>query len=353
VARPKSLYDGTLVIPDRYTSRLSVREREVAIKYIKDTFETGLARTLNLTRVSAPLVVLAGTGVNDQLNGIELPASFKIKAMGQQGELVQSLAKWKRAALADYGFEPGAGLYTDMNAIRPDEILDNLHSLYVDQWDWERVIRAEDRTVAFLRSIVRSIYRVIVRTERRVCARFPKLLKAFLPNSIHFVHSEQLCERYPHLTPREREREICREKGAVFVIGIGAELPDGQRHDGRAADYDDWWTRSELGRPGLNGDILVWYPPLDGPLELSSMGIRVDPTSLRRQLELRGERDKAKLAYHKRLLRGALPLSIGGGIGQSRLCMLFLRAAHVGEVQVGIWPESTRKAALKHGITLL
>ncbi len=352
-AQMKQLFDGTLIIPPRYRPKLSLREREIAIKFVKDTFERGLARALNLTRVSAPLVVLANTGVNDQLNGVEKPASFTIKAMRRPAELVQSLAKWKRAALRDYGFEPGEGLYTDMNAIRPDELLDNLHSLYVDQWDWERVITAEERTVAFLRRIVRTIYGVIRRTERQVCSHFPRLPAPHLPPSIHFVHSEELYRRFPRLSPRERENAICREHGAVFVIGIGAELPDGKPHDGRAADYDDWWTVSELGRPGLNGDLLVWYPVLGRALELSSMGIRVDRRSLMQQLELKGELGKAKLPYHQRLLRGQLPLSIGGGIGQSRLCMLYLGHVHVGEVQVGIWPDELRQGAKKHGIQLL
>jgi aspartate--ammonia ligase len=351
--KPQQLFDGTLQVPAGYESSLGLQEREVAIKFIKDSFEQGLGKALNLTRVSAPLVVLGDTGVNDHLNGIEKPASFTIRVMQKQAELVQSLAKWKRAALRDYGFEQGTGLYTDMNAIRPDETLDNLHSLYVDQWDWERVIGREDRTVAFLKRIVRSIYGTIRRTERKVCARYPVLPPPYLPPAIRFVHSEELYERYPKLSPRERENAFCREHGAVFVIGIGAELPNGERHDGRAADYDDWWTESELGRPGLNGDILVWYPVLGRALELSSMGIRVDRRSLLKQLELKGELSKSKLPYHQRLIKGELPLSIGGGIGQSRLCMLFLRLAHVGEVQVGIWPAEVRKAAAKHRMLLL
>jgi aspartate--ammonia ligase len=349
----RRLFDGNLTIPAGYRQPLSLRQREEAIKFIKDRFERELARTLNLTRVSAPLVVLGNTGVNDHLNGVEQPASFMVKAMGQRGEVVQSLAKWKRAALADYGFAPGEGLYTDMNAIRPDEILDNLHSLYVDQWDWERVIRAEDRSVAFLKRIVGRIYRTIQQLEKKVCAHHPALARPFLPPTIHFIHSEELRRRYPLLSPREREDAICREKGAVFIIGIGAKLGDGQAHDGRAADYDDWSTASELGLPGLNGDIFVWYPPLDRGLELSSMGIRVDPAALRVQLALRGEQKNATLPFHRRLLRGQLPLSIGGGIGQSRLCLLFLRAAHVGEVQVGIWPDGLRKSGARHGLQLL
>jgi aspartate--ammonia ligase len=352
-AKPKKLFDGTLVVPTAYRPKLGLLEREIAIKFIKDGFEHSLARALNLTRVSAPLIVLGGTGVNDHLNGVEKPASFTIRVMQKQAELVQSLAKWKRAALRDYGFEPDSGLYTDMNAVRPDEVLDNLHSLYVDQWDWERVIAPEQRTVRFLKQIVRAIYRVIRQTERKVCARYAALPEPYLPPTIHFVHSEELHERFPRLSPREREDAICREHGAVFVIGIGAQLPDGRPHDGRAADYDDWWTRSELGRPGLNGDLFVWYPVLGRALELSSMGIRVNKQSLLKQLELKGELAKSKLSYHRRLLRGELPLSIGGGIGQSRLCMLYLRLAHVGEVQVGIWPDELRHTATKHGIQLL
>jgi aspartate--ammonia ligase len=353
LAQAKSWFGGSLVIPSGYRQPLSLREREIAIKYIKDSFEHGLAAALNLIRVSAPLLVLGDTGVNDHLNGIEKPASFSLKALNQRAEIVQSLAKWKRMALGDYGFEQGSGLYTDMNAIRPDEQLDNLHSIYVDQWDWERVIAEQERTVAFLRRTVRAIYRVIQRIERKVCRRYPKLLAPYLPSSIHFVHSEELCQRYPKLSPRERENVVCQQYGAVFVIGIGARLPDGHPHDGRAADYDDWWTESELGRPGLNGDLLVWYPILGRALELSSMGIRVNRQSLLKQLELKHELSKAKFPYHQRLLRGKLPLSIGGGIGQSRLCMLYLRQAHVGEVQVGIWPEEVRKAGAKRGIQLL
>jgi len=351
--RIERLLDGSLCIPQGYRSPLTLRERERAIKLIKDSFQRDLSRALNLLRVSAPIAVLGNTGVNDNLNGTEKPASFVIKDLNERGEIVQSLAKWKRMALADYGFSAGEGIYTDMNAIRPDERLDNLHSLYVDQWDWERVITAADRNVAFLQRIVRGIYAAIRRTERKVCRRYPKLLPPFLPPEVRFVHSEDLEERFPELSPREREHVICRMHGAVFVIGIGAPLEMGYPHDGRAADYDDWSTESELGRPGLNGDLLVWYPVLGGALELSSMGIRVDPKSLRQQLKMKGEMHKAKLQFHRRLLRGKLPLTIGGGIGQSRLCMLFLRSAHVGEVQAGIWPEPMRRACHKHGIDLL
>jgi len=349
----KKTADGDLWLPVGYHSPLTLRQREDAIKFIKDHFERNLARALHLQRVSAPLAVSADSGVNDNLNGVEKPASFVIKHLGCRGEIVQSLAKWKRAALADYGFGPGEGLYTDMNAIRPDERLDSLHSIYVDQWDWELCITREQRSVAFLRRIVRKIYAVLRRTERQVCQRYPALGRPFLPDRIRFVHTEELEQRYPKLSPREREYAICRRERAVFVIGIGAPLGDGKPHDGRAADYDDWWTPSELGRPGLNGDLFVYNPVLDCAFELSSMGIRVDRISLRKQLEARGELYKSQLPFHQRLRRGQLPLSIGGGVGQSRLCMLLLRQAHVGEVQAGIWSESMRRAARRHGIVLL
>ncbi|MBC7237333.1 MAG: aspartate--ammonia ligase [Chloroflexi bacterium] len=342
-----------MVLPQGYRSPLNLRETEIAIKYIKDTFEQRLAAALHLTRVTAPLFVSAGTGVNDHLSGVEKPVRFAIKSLGSEAEIVQSLAKWKRLALALYGFRHGEGLYTDMNAIRPDEQVDHLHSIYVDQWDWERIIRPEERNLGFLQEIVRTIYRVIVQTERDVCARYPTLEAAYLPNDIYFIHSEDLEALYPDLEPREREHAICREKGAVFVIGIGAPLRDGRPHDPRAADYDDWSSETYGGRRGLNGDILVWYPLLDGAVELSSMGIRVDAEALRRQLALKGEEYKLDLFYHRQLLAGALPLTIGGGIGQSRLCMLFLRRAHVGEVQASLWPEEMIAACLDHGVFLL
>lgn len=348
-----NLSNGSLVLPQGYRSPLNLRETEIAIKYIKDTFEQRLAAALHLTRVTAPLFVSAGTGVNDHLSGVEKPVRFAIKSLGSEAEIVQSLAKWKRLALALYGFRHGEGLYTDMNAIRPDEQVDHLHSIYVDQWDWERIIRPEERNLGFLQEIVRTIYRVIVQTERDVCARYPTLEAAYLPNDIYFIHSEDLEALYPDLEPREREHAICREKGAVFVIGIGAPLRDGRPHDPRAADYDDWSSETYGGRRGLNGDILVWYPLLDGAVELSSMGIRVDAEALRRQLALKGEEYKLDLFYHRQLLAGALPLTIGGGIGQSRLCMLFLRRAHVGEVQASLWPEEMIAACLDHGVFLL
>lgn len=342
-----------LQIPEGYNHNLTLRETEQGIKRIKDGFERRLARALNLVRVSAPIFVAADTGVNDHLSGWERPVRFGVGAVSGEAEIVQSLAKWKRLALARYGFAPGEGLYTDMNAIRPDETLDNLHSVYVDQWDWERVILPEERNLAFLRAIVRRIYAVIRQTERDTCAAFPSVGAPLLPPRITFIHAEDLRRRYPDLPPRERENAICRERGAVFVIGIGAPLGDGVPHDSRAADYDDWITETTPGRRGLNGDILVWYPLLGRALELSSMGIRVDPTSLRRQLEAHGETDKAGLYYHRLLAEGALPLTIGGGLGQSRLCMFFLRRAHIGEVQASVWPAEVVEACQRRGVALL
>ena len=342
-----------LPVPARYQSALSPKETEKAIRLIKTFFETNLAFELNLIRVTAPLFVEAGTGVNDDLNGVERPVSFRIKAAGGvQAEIVQSLAKWKRMALADLGFAPGEGLYTDMNAIRPDETLDNLHSLYVDQWDWERVIGPQERNLDFLRDIVRRIYDVIRRTEKYVCYEYPAI-EPILPDRIAFFHSEELEATYPDCPPREREYRACREHGAVFVIGIGSPLKSGQPHDGRAPDYDDWSTPTERDRRGLNGDILVYYPVLDCALELSSMGIRVDASSLVRQLEITGTLHRKDLQFHRRLLAGELPLCIGGGIGQSRLCMLYLRKAHIGEIQASYWPEAMRKQCQEQGICLL
>ena len=267
-------------------------------------------------------------------------------------EVVHSLAKWKRLTLAEYEIEPGYGVYTDMNAIRADEELDNIHSLYVDQWDWEAVINKEDRTVAYLKDVVRRIYCAIRRTEYLVCETYPQI-KPFLPETIHFVHSEELLQMYPHLTPKEREDEICKKYGAVFLIGIGGKLSNGEPHDGRAPDYDDWSTIAEDGRPGLNGDILIWYPVLERSLEISSMGIRVDKESLLRQLEISGKQERRELFFHRQLLEGNLPLSIGGGIGQSRLCMMLLQKAHIGEIQASIWPEDMLKECAKLGMPLI
>jgi aspartate--ammonia ligase len=344
---------AALILPPGYLSRLDLRQTEKGIQLIKDFFQTDLAAELRLTRATAPLFVLAGSGVNDDLNGVERPVSFPVRGLGEaRAEVVQSLAKWKRLALADYGFGPGFGLYTDMNALRPDEELDNLHSVYVDQWDWERVILPADRQPGFLHAIVRRIWTVIKRLEFHVHDHHPGLVP-FLPEEITILHSAELAERHPGLCPREREAAAAREHGAVFIQGIGAPLQDGRPHDGRAPDYDDWITETGPGRQGLNGDIVVWNPVLRVPFELSSMGIRVSPASLALQLEARGCPERARLDYHRRLLAGELPLTIGGGIGQSRLCMLCLRKAHIGEVQASLWPDDMRAACRAHGIGLL
>jgi len=344
---------GNMIIPESYRSSLNLRETEKAIKFIKSNFQDRLAEELNLERVSAPILVLRKTGINDYLTGKERPIRFNVSDMNEEAEIVQSLAKWKRAALADYGFDYGEGLYTDMNAIRPDEILDNLHSVYVDQWDWEKVIRQDERNLDFLKLMVRKIYKVIKEMEKWVCEKFKKVKGPFLPDEIDFIHSEDLLEMYPDLSPEEREDEICREKKAVFVMGIGAKLKDGRPHDERAADYDDWSTETKDRRRGLNGDILVWYPLLQCAFELSSMGIRVDKNSLLKQLELKGEQDKVGLHFHQRLLKEELPLAIGGGIGQSRLCMLFLRKVHIGEVQSSIWPDEMAETCKRSKIFFL
>lgn len=343
---------ASLILPPGYRSLLDVKQTETAIKQIKDFFQLNLSTELRLRRVTAPLFLEKGTGVNDDLNGVERPVSFHAKDLGLEAEIVQSLAKWKRLALADYGIEPGFGLYTDMNAIRPDEELDNSHSLYVDQWDWERVITPEDRTLAFLRQIVERIYGVIVRTEYWINELYENICP-YLPERITFVHAEELRQRWPALSPRQREDEICREAGAVFIAGIGHELSDGVAHDGRAPDYDDWSSPNQAGHLGLNGDILVWNRVLGRSFELSSMGIRVDGEALRRQLQMRGCEERQQLRFHRRLLAGELPLTIGGGIGQSRLCMFFLHKAHIGEIQVSLWPADTIRACREGGIFLL
>jgi aspartate--ammonia ligase len=341
------------IIPPGYHSPLDIGQTEKAIKLVKDFFESNLAAELRLSRVTAPLFVLKGTGINDDLNGVETPISFPIKDMnGQTAEIVQSLAKWKRMKLADYGIPNGYGLYTDMNAVRPTEDLDNLHSLYVDQWDWERVIQPGDRNLAFLKEVVRKIYSVIKRTEFRVYDNYP-LFKPELPDSITFLHSEDLQKEYPHLTPRQREEAAVKKFRAIFVIGIGAALADGLPHDGRAPDYDDWTTETPDGYKGLNGDIIVWNPVLERAFELSSMGIRVDREALLRQLDLTGTGERKHLYFHERLLNDDLPLSIGGGIGQSRLCMYYLRKAHIGEIQVGIWPAEMITTCKQNNIFLL
>ena len=342
-----------IIKPTDYKQLLNPTQTEQGIKQIKDFFQANLSTALRLRRVTAPLFVLKGLGINDDLSGVERPVSFPIKDMGdQRAEVVHSLAKWKRLMLAEYQIQPGYGIYTDMNAIRGDEELDNLHSLYVDQWDWERTIRMEDRTLAFLKKTVNSIYSAIRRTEYLVCETYPQITP-FLPEEIHFIHSEELLQRYPNLTPKERENAISKEYGAVFIIGIGQKLSNGDPHDLRAPDYDDWTTQNEEGFAGLNGDILIWYPTLNRSIELSSMGIRVDKEALLRQLELTGKNDRKELYFHQRMLKDELPLCIGGGIGQSRLCMVLLHKAHIGEIQASIWPEDMRKECANLGMPLI
>lgn len=341
-----------VTIPAGYKTPLSTYEMQRAIEFIKSNFQVNLGQALNLRRVSAPLFVEENSGLNDNLNGVERPVSFDIPDVGAQGQVVHSLAKWKRLALKRYEFNPGKGLFTDMNAIRRDEEVDNLHSVYVDQWDWEKVITREQRTVSFLKQTVRRIYEAIKVTENRLYVEFPQIVP-MLPEEIRFIHAQRLLNLYPDKTPKERENEIVRRYGAVFVMGIGAPLSDGRPHDGRAADYDDWSTPGEDGYPGLNGDILLWNPLLESAFEVSSMGIRVDERSLARQLDLRGERDKESLYFHRKLLAGELPCTIGGGIGQSRLCMFLLRKAHIGEIQSSIWPESMRRECSEAGIELV
>ena len=342
-----------IIKPIDYTPLLDMRQTEQGIKLIKEFFQANLSTELRLRRVTAPLFVLQGLGINDDLNGVERAVTFPIKDLGDaRAEVVHSLAKWKRLTLAEYEIEPGYGIYTDMNAIRADEELDNLHSLYVDQWDWEASIRKEDRTLAFLKNIVERIYAAIRRTEYLVCESYPQI-KPFLPEKIHFIHAEELLALYPDKTPKEREDAICEKYGAVFIIGIGGKLANGEKHDGRAPDYDDWSTVAEDGRKGLNGDILIWYPVLGRSFELSSMGIRVDKESLLRQLEIEGKEERKQLFFHQQLLNDKLPLSIGGGIGQSRLCMVLLHKGHIGEIQASIWPDDMRQKCKEMGMQLI
>jgi len=342
-----------LIIPEHYEALMDLKQTEQAIKRIKDFFLSSLSTELRLRRVTAPLFVLRGLGMNDDLNGVERAVNFPIKDMGEaRAEVVHSLAKWKRVTLAEYNVENGYGIVTDMNAIRADEELDNIHSLYVDQWDWERVMTKKERNIAFLKKIVRKIYSSILRTEFFICETYPQI-KPFLPEDIFFIHSEELREMYPDLSPKEREHRICEKHGAVFIMGIGSKLSDGEAHDLRAPDYDDWTTENEEGFKGLNGDLLVWYPVLGRSIELSSMGIRVDEEALLRQLKQTGKDDRIQLYFHKRLLEGSLPLSIGGGIGQSRLCMVLLHKAHIGETQSSIWPDEMRKKCKEVGMTLI
>lgn len=331
----------------------TVENTEKAIKAVKDMFQDNLSAQLALLRVTAPMVVMSGTGLNDDLNGVERPVTFPVKDMGdERAEVVHSLAKWKRVKLAQMGVKPGRGIYTDMNALRPDEELDNIHSIYVDQWDWERVITPEERTLEYLKRTVRRIYEAIKVTENKLYVEFPQI-EPMLPEDVYFIHAEELLRKYPGMSAKERENAVVKEHRAVFVIGIGAPLQDGKPHDGRAADYDDWSTVNEEGYMGLNGDLLLWNPVLESAFEVSSMGIRVDEDALRRQLALRGEEWKSELMYHRMLLEGALPLTIGGGIGQSRLCMYLLRKAHIGEIQSGVWPDEMRSICSQHGIRLV
>lgn len=341
-----------LIKPNNYKPLLDLQQTELGIQKIKDFFQVNLSSELRLRRVTAPLFVLQGTGLNDDLSGTERAVNFPIKDMNEQrAEVIHSLAKWKRVMLGDYGIEKGYGIYTDMNAIRADEELGNLHSLYVDQWDWEMVISEQQRNVTFLKNIVQRIYATLLRTEYLVCESFSKI-KPILPPEIHFIHSEELLQRYPQLTPKEREAAIAKEFGAVFIMGIGGKLSNGEKHDGRAPDYDDW-TTSTGNYAGLNGDIILWNPILELPFEISSMGIRVDKETLLRQLQLEDKEDRLNLYFHKRLINNTLPLSIGGGIGQSRLCMFLLHKAHIGEIQASIWPDDMRKECNKHNIPLI
>ncbi len=342
-----------LIVPKSYHSHLDVSSTEKAIKLVKDTFQQQLSAELNLRRVTAPLFVLKGTGINDDLNGTERKVSFPIKDLNDApAEVVNSLAKWKRMALADYCIPKGNGIYTDMNAIRPDEELDNIHSLYVDQWDWERVIDAGDRNLDFLKYIVCKIYEALKRTEYVVYENYNHI-NPILPHDIKFFHAEELLAAYPKLEPREREYEVAKKYGAVFITGIGGLMANGQKHDGRAPDYDDWSTPTHSGFKGLNGDIVLWNPVLESAFEVSSMGIRVDKTSLINQLTVTNSMERAEMLFHKRLINGELPLSIGGGIGQSRICMYYLRKAHIGEVQASIWPEQLHTECRKNNIFLL
>ncbi|WML34647.1 aspartate--ammonia ligase [Clostridium sp. OS1-26] len=335
---------SSLIKPEGYKPVHNIIETEIGIKKLKDFFEKRIAEELRLTRVSAPIFVKRSTGVNDNLNGIERPVAFDAKAIDDSDiEIVQSLAKWKRIALKRYGFEVGEGIYTDMNAIRRDEDLDNLHSIYVDQWDWEKVINKTDRTMGTLKSTVESIYKAFKDTEEFIHQLYPAI-EEILPEKITFITSQELEDKYPELTPKEREDAIAKEFGAVFISQIGKTLESGEKHDGRSPDYDDW---------ELNGDILFWYPILDRAVELSSMGIRVDEEALIRQLELSGCQDRRELEYHTMLINKMLPYTIGGGIGQSRICMFFLRKAHIGEVQAALWPQEMIEECEKENILLL
>ncbi|HIT90118.1 MAG TPA: aspartate--ammonia ligase [Candidatus Merdenecus merdavium] len=333
-----------LTIPTNYKSELNLYDTQKAIKTVKDFFQTSLSENLNLLRVSAPLFVTPESGLNDNLNGVERPVVFGIKEQDDaKAEIVHSLAKWKRFALKKYDFHHGKGLYTDMSAIRRDEDTDNIHSLYVDQWDWERVIYKEERNIDTLKDIVNQVYKALKKTEKYMAIQYD-YIEEILPKEIFFITSQELLDRYPNCTPKEREYKIAKEKGAVFLMQIGDKLSSGEPHDGRAPDYDDW---------SLNGDILVYYPILDIALELSSMGIRVDEDTLKKQLVTSGCEDRMNLPFQKAILDKELPYTIGGGIGQSRICMFYLRKAHIGEVQVSLWPDHIIKEAAKNGIIIL
>lgn len=342
-----------LYFPENYKSHLGLKQTEKAIKLVKDFFQQDLSSELKLSRVTAPLFVMKGTGINDDLNGVERPVAFPVKELDDRvAEVVHSLAKWKRMTLADLDVDPGYGIYTDMNAIRPDEELTNIHSLYVDQWDWERVITAEERNLEFLKKVVRKIYTVLLRTEFFVYEHYPQI-KPILPEEITFIHTEDLEAEYPLKSPKERENEVAKKYGAVFIIGIGGSLPGGEKHDGRAPDYDDWSTETKAGYKGLNGDIVIWNPVLQSAFEISSMGIRVDKEAMLRQLKLTDTENRKDLLWHQRLLNDEFPLSIGGGIGQSRICMYYLRKAHIGEIQSSIWPDEMYEQCRKHNIHLV
>ena len=333
-----------LMIPENYKSDLNLHDTQVAIKTVKDFFQKTLSERLNLLRVSAPLFVTPDSGLNDNLNGVERPVSFGIREQNDaQAEIVHSLAKWKRYALKKYGFTYGEGLYTDMSAIRRDEDTDNIHSIYVDQWDWEKIIKKEERTVETLQNVVRTVYKALKKTEKYMSIEYD-YIEEILPKEIFFITTQELEDMYPGCTPKEREYKIAKLKGAVFIMQIGGALASGEKHDGRAPDYDDWT---------LNGDIIVYYPVLDIALELSSMGIRVDENALLRQLETAGCSERAELPFQKAVLNHEVPYTIGGGIGQSRICMFYLRKAHIGEVQASLWPEDVMKEALANGIHLL
>ena len=336
---------STKIVPLVYKPIFEKLEAQKAIKLIKDTFEANLAKKLNLIRVSAPLMVPSDTGINDNLNGVERPVEFDVKETGKKLQVVQSLAKWKRMALKRYGFKPGEGLYTDMNAIRRDEATDNLHSIYVDQWDWEKIITKENRNFDYLKEVVRNILETFKETEEVLVNAYPeKKLKKTVPNDIFFISSQELEDKYPDKTPKEREHLITKEHGAVFLTQIGKKSKSGKVHDGRSPDYDDW---------ELNGDILLWFEPLGISIELSSMGIRVDQESLLKQLKESGQENRKSLLFHKMLLNGELPLSIGGGIGQSRICMYFMKAVHIAEVQSSVWPEEMVQEFKEKGIEFL